>query len=149
MSTIPSQTTAPQNMKDMPEQGKAPGQSADATSAVPMQASEKAEAPAEGGEFQFLLNLLQGWVDQQGWSLSLKSLGRPIRNLLLLIAALVVFQVISGVAGALNRIPLLGNALMLVGLIQIAIFTRHNLLRQSDRQNLRKRINALLENTFG
>ena len=133
----------------MPEQGKAPRQSPGTTSAVPTRASDQTEASAEGGEFQFLLNLLQHWVDQQGWSLSLKSLGRPIRNLFLLITALVVFQLVSGVAEALNRIPLLGNTLMLVGLIQIAIFTRHNLLRQSDRQNLRKRINILLEDTFG
>ncbi len=138
-----------QDMKDMPEQAEAPRQSPDTTSAVPTPAPGQADGPAEGGEFQFLLNLLQGWVDQQGWSLSLKSLGRPIRNLFLLITAFVVFQLVSGVAEALNRIPLLGNTLMLVGLIQIAIFTRHNLLRQLDRQNLRKRINALLEDTFG
>ena len=138
-----------QDMKDMPEQAKATRQPPDPTSAVPTQASEPAEGNGEGGEFRILLDLLQGWVDQQGWSLSLKSLGRPIRNLFLLITALVVFQLVSGVAEALNRIPLLGNTLMLVGLIQIAVFTRHNLLRQSDRQNLRKRINTLLEDTFG
>lgn len=136
-----------QDMKDMPEQAKATRQSSDATSAVPTGASEQGNG--EGGEFQALLDLLQGWVNQQGWSLSLKSLGRPIRNLFLLITALVVFQLVSAVAEALNRIPLLGNTLMLVGLVQIAIFTRHNLLRQSDRQNLRKRINTLLEDTFG
>lgn len=138
-----------QDMKDMPGQAKAASQSPDTTSATPKRASEQAEDSVEGGEFQFLLDLLQGWVDQQGWSLSLKSLGRHIRNLFLLITALVVFQLVSSVAEALNRIPLLGNTLMLVGLIQIAVFTRHNLLRQTDRQNLRKRINALLEDTFG
>ena len=138
-----------QDMKDMPEQAKATRQSSDATSAVPTGASKQGEGNGEGGEFQVLLDLLQDWVNQQGWSLSLKSLGRPIRNLFLLITALVVFQLVSGVAEALNRIPLLGNTLMLVGLVQIAIFTRHNLLRQSDRQNLRKRINTLLEDTFG
>jgi len=141
-----------QDMKDMPEQAKAtrqPSQASDPTSAVPAHTSGQAEDNGEGGEFQVLVDLLQSWVDQQGWSLSLKSLGRPIRNLLLLIAALVVFQLVSGVAEALNRIPLLANTLMLVGLTQIAIFTRHNLLRQSDRQNLRKRINTLLDDTFG
>lgn len=138
-----------QDMKDMPEQAKATRQPSDATSAVPTRTSEQAEGNGEGGEFQVLLDLLQGWIDQQGWSLSLKSLGRPIRNLFLLITALVVFQLVSGVAEALNRVPLLGNTLMLVGLVQITIFTRHNLLRQSDRQNLRKRINTLLEDTFG
>lgn len=138
-----------QDMKDMPEPGTATRQASDATSAVPTPTSEQSGGKDEGGEFQALLDLLQSWVDQQGWNLSLKSLGRPIRNLFLLIAALVVFQLISGVAEALNSIPLLGNALMLVGLVQIAIFTRHNLLRQSDRQNLRKRINTLLEDTFG
>lgn len=138
-----------QDMKDMPEQAKATRQSSDVTSAGPTRASEQGEGNGEGGEFQVLLDLLQGWVNQQGWSLSLKSLGRPIRNLFLLITALVVFQLVSSVAEALNRIPLLGNTLMLVGLVQIAIFTRHNLLRQSDRQNLRKRINTLLEDTFG
>ena len=138
-----------QDMKDMPEPANATRQASSATSAVPTQASEQAESKGEGGEFQTLLGLLQGWVDQQGWNLSLESLGRPIRNLFLLIAALVVFQLVSGVAEALNRIPLLGNTLMLVGLVQIAIFTRHNLLRQSDRQNLRKRINTLLDDTFG
>ena len=140
-----------QDMKDMPEQAKDTRQSPDATPAspAPRHAPEQGEGTAEGGEFQVLLDLLQNWVNQQGWSLSLQSLGRPIRNLLLLMAALVVFQLISGVAEALNRIPLLGNTLMLVGLVQIAIFTRRNLLRQSDRQNLRKRINALLEDTFG
>lgn len=138
-----------QDMKDMSEPSQASRQASNATSAAPTPASEQAEGKAEGGEFQALLDLLQGWIDQQGWDLSLKSLGRPIRNLLLLIAALVVFQLVSGVAEALNRIPLLGNTLMLVGLAQIAIFTRHNLLRQSDRQNLRQRINALLDDTFG
>lgn len=139
-----------QDTKDMPEQAKAAHQSSDATSAVPAQQdSQQAEGSGEGGEFQLLLDLVQGWVDQQGWNLSLKSLGRPIRNLFLLIAALVVFQLVSGVAEALNRIPLLGNTLMLVALVQIAVFTRHNLLRQADRQNLRKRINTLLDDTFG
>lgn len=139
-----------QDTKDMPEQAKATRQSSDATSAVPaQQGSQQAEGSGEGGEFQLLLDLVQGWVDQQGWKLSLKSLGRPIRNLFLLIAALVVFQLVSGVAEALNRIPLLGNTLMLVALVQIAVFTRHNLLRQADRQNLRKRINTLLDDTFG
>lgn len=139
-----------QDTKDMPEQAKAARQSSDATSAVPaQQGPQQAEGSGEGGEFQLLLDLVQGWVDQQGWKLSLKSLGRPIRNLFLLIATLVVFQLVSGVAEALNRIPLLGNSLMLVALVQIAVFTRHNLLRQSDRQNLRKRINTLLEDTFG
>ena len=130
----------------MPEQpSQAPRQPSDAPAgAVPNPTSE-----AEGGEFQALLDLLQGWVDQQGWSLSLKSLGRPIRNVLILIAALVVFQVVSGVAEALDGIPLLGDALMLVGLAQIVVFTGRNLLRQSDRQNLRKRMNTLLEDTFG
>ena len=138
-----------QDMKDMPEQAKATSQSPDATPITPAQASQKAEGSGEGGEFRLLLDLMQGWVDQQGWNLSLKSLGRPIRNLLLLIAALMVFQLVSGIAEALNRIPLLGNALMLVALAQIAVFTRHNLLRQADRQNLRKRINTLLDDTFG
>ncbi|MYF20776.1 MAG: hypothetical protein F4218_09240 [Synechococcus sp. SB0677_bin_5] len=138
-----------QDMKDRSEPSQASRQASDATAAVPTPASEQAEGKGEGGEFQALLDLLQGWIDQQGWGLSLKSLGRPIRNLFLLIAALVVFQLVSGVAEALNRIPLLGNTLMLVGLAQIAIFTRHNLLRQSDRQNLRQRINALLDDTFG
>ena len=139
-----------QDMKDRPEQAKAIGQPTDdTTSTASTDASEQTEDAAKGGEFQFLLDLLQGWVDQQGWSLSLKSLGRPIRNLLLLITTLVVLQLVSGMAETLNRIPLLGNALMLVGLVQIAIFTRHNLLRQSDRQGLRKRINTLLEDTFG
>lgn len=139
-----------QDTKDMPEQAKATRQSSDATSVVPaQQGSQQAEGSGEGGEFQLLLDLVQGWVDQQGWSLSLKSLGRPIRNLFLLIAALVVFQLVSGVAEALNRIPLLGNTLMLVALVQIAVFTRHNLLRQADRRNLRKRINTLLDDTFG
>ena len=133
-------------MNHMPEQpSQAPRQPSDAPAgAVPNPTSE-----AEGGEFQALLDLLQGWVDQQGWSLSLKSLGRPIRNVLILIAALVVFQVVSGVAEALDGIPLLGDALMLVGLAQIVVFTGRNLLRQSDRQNLRKRMNTLLEDTFG
>lgn len=138
-----------QDMKDMPEQAKATRQPSDATSAVPVEAPEQAEGNGEGGEFQVLLDLVQSWVDRQGWNLSLKSLGRPIRNLFLLIAALVVFQLVSGVAEALDRIPLLGNALMLVALVQITIFTRHNLLRQADRQNLRKRINTLLDDTFG
>lgn len=139
-----------QDMKDMPEQAQATPQPSDTTSADPTGATEQVgDGNGEGGEFQALLDLLQGWVDQQGWSLSLKSLGRPIRNLFLLIAALVVFQLVSGVAEALNRIPLLGNTFMLVGLVQIAVFTRHNLLRQSDRQNLRKRINTLLNDTFG
>ena len=139
-----------QYMKDMTEPSSTPRQPSEAESAVPTPASAQTdEDKGEGGEFQALLGLLQGWVDQQGWNLSLKNLGRPIRNLSLLIAALVVFQLVSGVAEALNRIPLLGNTLMLVGLVQIAIFTRHNLLRQSDRQSLRKRINTLLEDTFG
>ena len=141
-----------QDTKDMPEQAKATRQSSDATSASAtpaQQTSQQAEGSGEGGEFQLLLDLVQGWVDRQGWNLSLKSLGRPIRNLFLLIAALVVFQLVSGVAEALNRVPLLGNTLMLVALVQIAVFTRHNLLRQADRQNLRKRINALLDDTFG
>ena len=139
-----------QDMKDMSEQAKATRQSSDPTSAAPpQQASQETGGNGESGEFQVLLNLAQGWIDRQGWNLSLKSLGRPIRNLFLLIAALVVFQLISGVAEALNRIPLLGNTLMLVALVQIAVFARHNLLRQSDRQNLRKRINTLLDDTFG
>ncbi|SAY38426.1 CAAD domain-containing protein [Candidatus Synechococcus spongiarum] len=139
-----------QDTKDMPEQAKGTSQSPDSTSATPaQQASQQAEGSSEGGEFQLLLNLVQGWVDRQGWNLSLKRLGQPIRNLFLLIAALMVFQLVSGVAEALNRIPLLGNTLMLVALVQITIFTRHNLLRQADRQNLRKRINTLLDDTFG
>jgi len=138
-----------QDMKDMPEPSRAGRQTSDGPSAAPAPASEQDAGKDEGGEFQALLGLLQGWIDQQGWSLSLKSLGRPIRNLFLLIAALVVFQLVSGIAEALNSIPLLGNALMLVGLVQIAVFTRHNLLRQSDRQNLRQRINTLLDDTFG
>ena len=135
----------------MPEQpSQAPRQPSDAPSgAVPSPTSARTEGATEGGEFQALLDLLQGWVDQQGWSLSLKSLGRPIRNVLILVAALVVFQVVSGVAEALDGIPLLGDALMLVGLTQIAVFTGRNLLRQSDRQSLRKRMNTLLEDTFG
>ena len=134
----------------MPEQAKVTHESSDAPSATSVQqASRQAEGGGEGGEFQLLLDLVQGWVDRQGWNLSLKSLGRPVRNLFLLVAALVVFQVISGVAAALDRIPLLGNALMLVALVQVVVFTRHNLLRQADRQNLRKRINTLLDDTFG
>ncbi len=139
----------PQDTKDMSGQTKATDQLPDIISPESTVASGQGEGSPEGGEFQFLVRLLQGWVDQQGWRFSVKDLGRPIRNLLLLFLALMVFQLVSGFAAALNRIPLLGNFLMLVGLTQIAIFTKRNLLRQSDRQNLRKVINGLLNDTFG
>ena len=132
--------TDPHGQEDQPD--AAEGSSTDESRAA-------AAEQTQGGEFQLLLEKLQGWLARQGWQPSLPILKRSTRSLGLLIAVCILLRLEGGLVSTLNSIPLLGRVLLLVGLLRVALFARENLLRQDDRKQLNERLQQLIRETIG
>ena len=132
-----------------PHEQQGPSATADAEESRAEESRAPDTGPVQGGEFQLLIEKLQGWLASQGWHPSLPILKRSTRSLGLLIAVCILLRLEGGFVSTLNSIPLLGRALMLLGLLRVALFTNDNLLRQDDRKRLNERLQQLIRETIG
>ncbi|MEC8442467.1 MAG: CAAD domain-containing protein [Cyanobacteriota bacterium] len=107
-----------------------------------------ADSTASGGEWELLVEKVQGLVNAD----QLKGLWNqwklPVRLLGGVIVLILVLQVYGGIIRTIAAVPLAPGLLELVGLIWLANFSTRNLIRNSDRANvianLRERWNKVV-----
>ena len=95
-----------------------------------------ADSTASGGEWELLVEKVQGLVNAD----QLKGLWNqwklPVRLLGGVIVLILVLQVYGGIIRTIAAVPLAPGLLELVGLIWLANFSTRNLIRNSDRANV-------------
>lgn len=90
----------------------------------------------EGGEWDLLMQKLNGWIQsgqlQQQW----QALRTPLSLVAGLIGLLVVLQVYGAVLAVLDSIPVFSGLLELAGLITVVRFSTTRLVRSDDRRQV-------------
>ena len=127
----------------VPTQTPAPVPTATPDPAIAETVSIPADSTASGGEWDLLVEKVQGLVNAD----QLKGLWNqwklPVRLLGGLLVLILVLQVYGGIIRTIAAVPLAPGLLELVGLIWLANFSTRNLIRNSDRAhvvaNLRER----------
>jgi len=95
----------------------------------------------EGGEWQLLTTKFGDWANSDAPQTLWEQLQSPLKVLALLLGALFVLRLYSGVLGALESLPLLPGLLQLTGLIWIGRYGAPALLRSDGRQALMDQLN--------
>jgi len=90
----------------------------------------------DGGEWQMLTSKLADWVASDAPQTLWQQLQSPLRTLALVLGALFVLRLYTGVLGALEGVPLLAGLLELTALVWIARHGAPALLRREQRQTL-------------
>ena len=132
----------------VPTQTPAPVPTATPDPAIAETVSIPADSTASGGEWDLLVEKVQGLVNAD----QLKGLWNqwklPVRLLGGLLVLTLVLQVYGGIIRTIAAVPLAPGLLELVGLIWLANFSTRNLIRNSDRANvaanLRERWNKVV-----
>jgi len=89
-----------------------------------------------GGEWQLLTTKLADWASSEAPQTLWEQLQSPLKALALLLGALFVLRLCTGVLGALEGIPLLPGLLELAALAWIARHGAPTLLRSQERKAL-------------
>lgn len=102
---------------------------------IPVPALETA-SEGEGGEWELLLGKLRAWIEEVQLQERWNALGGPLRTAGLLLVALVVLRLYSGLLDTLGDLPLLPRLLQLAGLIALLRFSLTRLVRSSERERI-------------
>ena len=120
----------------VPTQTPAPVPTATPDPAIAETVSIPADSTAAGGEWDLLVEKVQGVVNAD----QLKGLWNqwklPVRLLGGLLVLILVLQVYGGIIRTIDAVPLAPGLLELVGLIWLANFSTRNLIRNSDRADV-------------
>ena len=120
----------------VPTQTPAPVPTATPDPAIAETVSIPADSTAGGGEWDLLVEKVQGLVNAD----QLKGLWNqwklPVRLLGGLLVLILVLQVYEGIIRTIAAVPLAPGLLELVGLIWLANFSTRNLIRNSDRADV-------------
>ena len=141
----PAPTTAP-TPEPTPEPTPSPEPEPAITASVTIPAQEN--AGTEGGEWNLLLEKLQGLVNGERLKALWIQLRLPIRLITALILLVVMIQIYSGLISTINSVPVGSGLLELIGLIWLVRFSSTKLIRSSDRaeviSSLRARWNKVI-----
>ena len=132
----------------VPTQTPAPVPTATPDPAIAETVSIPADSTASGGEWDLLVEKVQGLVNADQLKGLWSQWKLPVRLLGGLIVLILVLQVYGGIIRTIAAVPLAPGLLELVGLIWLANFSTRNLIRNSDRANvaanLRERWNKVV-----
>jgi len=90
----------------------------------------------DGGEWDLLRSKVSTWFDGADLQGRWESLGGPLRATGLLLAAVVLLRLYSGLLETLGDLPLVPRLLQLVGLLSVARFALTKLVRSSERERI-------------
>ena len=96
---------------------------------------ESGEA-GEGGEWDLLVGKVRAWFDGADLQARWEALGGPLRAVGLLLAAVVLLRLYTGLLSTLGELPLLPRLLQLVGLVAVLRFALTRLVRSQERQRI-------------
>lgn len=111
--------------------------------------STGADGGATGGEWQELLDRLNGWLGEGKVADLWQQSQRPLKALGAALALLLVLRLLGSVLGALDGVPMLPRLLQLVGLIWIGLYSSRNLVRSDSRQQLLARAEGVWSSVVG
>ena len=97
----------------------------------------------EGGEWDLLTTKLRDWWDTADVGAQARTLGKPLKLIGALIAALLVFRVYSGLLHAIDSIPLASGLFELAGVIWIVRYSSTRLIRSDERQKALARMREM------
>lgn len=103
---------------------------------VELPAAAGAGGGETGGEWQELLDRLNGWLGDGRVSEIWQQSQRPLKALGAALALLLVLRLLGSVLGALDGVPMLPRLLQLVGLISLLRFCLTRLVRSSERERI-------------
>ena len=130
-------TGAPEPMPTpAPTQTPTPVPTATPDPAIAETVSIPADSTASGGEWDLLVEKVQGLVNADQLKGLWSQWKLPVQLLGGLIVLVLVLQVYGGIIRTIAAVPLAPGLLELVGLIWLANFSTRNLIRNSDRANV-------------
>ena len=92
--------------------------------------------PAEGGEFDLLVEKLRTWFAEADIGGHWQKLRGPLKGFALLLVAVLALRLYARVVGTLDGIPLVSGLLELTGLIYLVWFSSTRLVRTSERERV-------------
>jgi hypothetical protein len=92
--------------------------------------------PAEGGEFDLLVEKLRAWFAEADIGGHWQKLRGPLKGFALLLVAVLALRLYARVVGTLDGIPLVSGLLELTGLIYLVWFSSTRLVRTSERERV-------------
>jgi hypothetical protein len=92
--------------------------------------------PAEGGEFDLLIEKLRAWFAEADIGGHWQKLRGPLKGFALLLVAVLALRLYARVVGTLDGIPLVSGLLELTGLIYLVWFSSTRLVRTSERERV-------------
>jgi hypothetical protein len=92
--------------------------------------------PAEGGEFDLLVEKLRTWFTEADIGGHWQKLRGPLKGFALLLVAVLALRLYARVVGTLDGIPLVSGLLELTGLIYLVWFSSTRLVRTSERERV-------------
>ena len=92
--------------------------------------------PAEGGEFDLLVEKLRTWFTETDIGGHWQKLRGPLKGFALLLVAVLALRLYARVVGTLDGIPLVSGLLELTGLIYLVWFSSTRLVRTSERERV-------------
>jgi CAAD domains of cyanobacterial aminoacyl-tRNA synthetase len=116
---------------------------------VELPAAAGAGGGVTGGEWQELLDRLNGWLGDGRVSEIWQQSQRPLKALGAALALLLVLRLLGSVLGALDGVPMLPRLLQLVGLIWLGLYSSRHLVRSDSRQQLLARLDGLWASVVG
>jgi hypothetical protein len=116
---------------------------------VELPAATDAGSAEPGGEWQELLDRLNGWLGEGRVSEMWQQSQRPLKALGAALALLLVLRLLGSVLGALDGVPMLPRLLQLVGLIWLGLYSSRNLVRSDSRQQLQARVDGIWGSVVG
>jgi hypothetical protein len=116
---------------------------------VELPAATDAGSAEPGGEWQELLDRLNGWLGEGRVSEVWQQSQRPLKALGAALALLLVLRLLGSVLGALDGVPMLPRLLQLVGLIWLGLYSSRNLVRSDSRQRLLARVDGIWRSVVG
>ena len=92
--------------------------------------------PAEGGEFDLLIEQLRSWLDEADLAGHWQSLRGPLKGVALLLVAVLALRLYARVVSTLDAIPVVSGLLELTGLLYLIWFGSTRLVRTSERERV-------------
>jgi len=102
-----------------------------------------------GGEWQELLDRLNGWLGEGQVGELWQQSQRPLKALGAGLALLLVLRLVGSVLGTLDGLPMLPRLLQLVGLIWLGLYASRHLVRSDSRQQLLARVDGIWASVVG
>lgn len=116
---------------------------------VVLPAATEAGGGEAGGEWQELLDRLNGWLGEGRARELWQQSQRPLKALAAALALLLVLRLLGSVLGALDGVPMLPRLLQLVGLIWIGLYSSRHLVRSDSRQQLVAKVEGVWSSVVG